>query len=111
MNQLTLDDAGPIGPIRNDLEEAYRVWLTDNPGVFALYERFAEEAFSRGKKFSISLLTERIRWEAHMTWEKDKDGFKVNNNFRAYLSRDLLARHPEFARFLQTRSVREDKAA
>jgi hypothetical protein len=114
MSQLTLDDAGPIGPIRNDLEEAYRAWLIHNPNIFPLFERFAREAYERGRKFSISLLTERIRWEARMTWEKDQGGFKINNNYRAYIARDLLARHPHYSEFLETRKVHdeeEDKAA
>ncbi len=111
MTQLTLDQAGPTGPIRNDLEEAYRVWLVEHPQVFALYERFAREAYERGKKFSISLLTERIRWEAKMTWGKDEAGFRINNSYRAYLSRDLLARNPHFAPFLETRKIHEQEDA
>lgn len=111
MTQLPLDDVGTLGPVRNELEEAYRAWLIEHPQVFGLYERFAQEAFEKGKKFSISLLTERIRWEVRMTWGKDSAGFKINNNYRAYVARDLLAKHPEYAACLGTRSVRSDEEA
>jgi len=90
----------------NSLEHAYRTWSFSNPQVFELYERFAQEAFARGKKFSISLLTERIRWEIQMGWEKDQEGFKINNNYRAYIARDLLDSHPEYGEFLQVRTTK-----
>jgi hypothetical protein len=32
-------------------------------------------------------------------------GFKINNNFRAYLARDLLAAMPELRGFLKIRAV------
>lgn len=106
--QLSLDSAGANGPIRNEIEESYRVWLGENPEVFILYEQFAKQAAETRRKFSISLLTERIRWEAVMTWGPDRDGFKVNNNFLAYIARDLVALHPDLQGYLTMRTVREE---
>lgn len=108
--QLTIEDAVGSRPIRNDLEEAYRVWLLANPGVFPLFERFALELAARGQRFSISLLTERIRWEAKMTLEADADQFKINNSYRAYLARDLVAKYPRLEPLMTLRCVKGDEA-
>jgi hypothetical protein len=41
-----------------------------------------------------------------MGWEKDQEGFKINNNYRAYIARDLLDSHPEYGEFLQVRTTK-----
>jgi len=108
MTQLTLEETATedgFGPVQNAMDLTARMWLRENPQIFPLYERFAEEIVRRGRRFSISLLTERIRWEMHMTWEPDEDGFKISNNHRAYLARYLVARHPEYAKFILCRTV------
>ena len=98
-------------PIRNDLERAYRKWRQAHPSVYALYVRFAKQAMTHKKPFSISLLTERVRWEVRETWEKDEEGFKLNNNHRAYISRDLIADMPELAGVLELRSISSEEAS
>jgi hypothetical protein len=90
----------------NELEAAYRAWRETHEEVFGLYRRFAKEAMSHGKPFSISLLTERIRWEIRSTWRKDVEGFKINNSHRAYIARDLIDELPELAGWIALRGVR-----
>ena len=99
--QLSLCEA----PARNGLEARYREWLHEHWPVFKLYERFALEACERRKQFSISLLTERIRWEVFMGIHKDADGYRINNNYRAYIARDLLQKYPQLYGLLETRRV------
>jgi hypothetical protein len=112
MTQLTFADAAvnedQFGPVQNEMDLVTRNWLRENPQIFPMYERFAEEIVRRGRRFSISLLTERIRWEAHMTWDLDDDGFKISNNHRAYLARYLIARHPDYAQFIICKTVKTD---
>ena len=108
MTQPTLNGTTPddgFGSIQNVMDLTARTWLRENPQIFPLYERFAEEIVQRGRQFSISLLTERIRWEMHMNWKPDEDGFKISNNHRAYLARYLVAKHPEYAKFIRCRTV------
>lgn len=100
--QLTLD---AVVPVRNELERAYRKWRGEHPSIYGLYLRFAKEALSHNRPFSVSLLTERVRWEVRESWAKDVDGFKLNNNHRAYISRDLIADLPELAGVLALRSI------
>jgi hypothetical protein len=109
MTQLTFADtmdADGFGPVQNEMDGLARNWLQENPQIFPLYERYAEEIVRRGRRFSISLLTERIRWEMHLNWEPDEDGFKISNNHRAYLARYLIARHPDYAKFIICKTVK-----
>ena len=86
----------------NHLQEKYETWKAANPQILSLYRRFAMQAMSAGKPFSISLLTERVRWE---TMVKKTGTFKVNNNYRAYIARDLASEIPDLAQFIETRRV------
>lgn len=104
MQQLTLDT---VAPIRNELERKYRVWLQTHVGVFKLFERFAIEMCGNQRRFSIGMLTERVRWEVATTWRRDEEGYKINNNYRAYIMRDLIAKYPELERLVECRKVRE----
>lgn len=89
----------------NRLDAAAKRWLEDNPQVLDLYERFALELLEKGKPFGMMLLTQRVRWEVHMNWNPDEDGFKVNNNHTPYISRILIAKHPALANLVRTRRV------
>ena len=61
----------------------------NNPNVFEYYKRFAQESVNAGNtKLSIALITERIRWELDVVTRSD-DGFKINNNQRAFYARKL----------------------
>lgn len=87
------------------LEREARDWMDEHPDVFALFERFARQMVERGRRFGIGQLTERVRWEVAATWSSS-DGFRVNNNHRAYVARRLVALHPSWAAWLETRRVR-----
>lgn len=109
MTQLSLDDAPAPGPARNDYEEGYRRWLETHEKVFRLFEVYALEMMQRKRRFGIAALLERVRWEVRMTWEKDEDGYKINNNHKPYIARDLIAKHPGLDELIETRSIRSDE--
>ena len=85
-----------------------RQWIEDNPQVFALFERFALQMVERGKRFGIGQLAERVRWEVAMSWDKDDQGFRINNNYRAYLARELIKRHPQIEPFIEMRKTKDE---
>jgi hypothetical protein len=93
-------------------DETYRAkalaWIEEHPQVFALFERFALQMVERNRRFGIGQLAERVRWEVAMTWTKDMDGFRINNNHRAYLARELINRHPKIADFIELRRLRSE---
>lgn len=97
----------------SDLERRYREWLATPAGqkVFALFERFALQMLDHGRRFGIALIAERVRWEIRTTWAVDESGWKINNSWRAYLSRSLIERYPGLAALIETRRVHGAHAA
>ena len=91
--------------LEDDHREAAAVWIDDNPRGWVLFERFALEAAGTGSPFGIGLIAERVRWETFLA-SRDRDGFKINNNHRAYLARALVAIHPELDGLLRFRRTR-----
>lgn len=81
-------------------------WIADSPRAFALFERFALQMVERGRRFGAKQLAERVRWEVAAQWEKDQDGYRLNNNIVAYVARELIRRHPEIELYLETRQIR-----
>lgn len=70
---------------------AFEKFDAENPHIFKLYVRFSREAKNAGyTKFSISSITERIRWETMIT-TRSEDGFKLTNNHKPFYARKLSA--------------------
>lgn len=102
MNQPTLFDE------QARLRQRAADWITANPQAFALFERFALQMAERGRSFGMKALAEKVRWEVMATWDKDADGYRLNNNLTAYLGRELVARHPELEPFIEFRRCRDE---
>ena len=78
-------------------------WMDANPSAMALFRRFATEALLAGRRIGIGAIAERVRWECAV--QTRGDGFKVNNSFRAYIARRLIAEMPALASIIETRSA------
>lgn len=99
-------DAAPAvrnNPDHEDLRAKAEEWIRENPAAYDLFVRFAKEAVARNRRFGISLITERVRWEARMTWRPDRRGFKMNNNHRAYVARKLIEDVPGVRELIELR--------
>lgn len=105
MTQLLLPETDPV---RNELERKYRDWKATHQEVYALFEKFALQMRQHGRRFGIGLIQERVRWEVRTTWAHDKDGYKLNDHYRAYIARDLIAQYPELKGMIETRKIRTD---
>lgn len=82
--------------------ERYEEFIRHNLGLFHAYHRMAVELKRQGwRRGSISLLTERIRWLYAIRTKGST--FKIDNRFRAYLSRTLMVYEPELDGFFETR--------
>lgn len=92
-----------------DIRAQAAVWIADNPQAFALFERFALALAERGRSFGMKALAERVRWEVLQTWADDAAGYKLNNNLVAYIGRELVARHPSLAGFIEFRKCRDER--
>lgn len=93
---------------RNSYELAYRKFLAADPKIFDTFRFYATQAMAKGRPFSAKLLAERVRWDAKVKWRRDRAGFKWNNNFTAYLARDLVSAIPALAPLLETRRTRDE---
>lgn len=99
----------------NRLRRRYHVWR-DTPGgqaAYALCRRYALEKLARGQRFGIAQLVERVRCDTPVAIEKDAAGYRINNSFRAYIARDLIAEVPALKPLIETRAiadVRQDRA-
>ena len=85
----------PHAAVETKWSRRYRDWITENPRVLELADAIALKAIARGKRLSSGSIVEILRWEAPGSWADDDAGYRVNQNFGAYLIRDLAERHPD----------------
>jgi hypothetical protein len=88
---------------KKDLRKATELWILQNPDVAKLFLRFARELAAKGRPFGIGLITERVRYECAMSTTPGK--FKINNNWRSYLARWLIAQDPSLEQWISFREV------
>ena len=71
------------------IQEKFEQFHEDNPRVYKLLVLFTLAARRAGwERYGISSIFERVRW--HLSIEThDKDGFKLNNNYRSRYARML----------------------
>ncbi len=82
-------------------------WMRNNPGVMKSLAHFAQTAKNAGRtKLGISMLIERVRWYGTVE-QRDKD-YKINNNHRAYIARELMNRHHELVDFFDVRRAGDE---
>jgi hypothetical protein len=67
--------------------------------------RFALEKLARGQRFETAKLVERVRGDVPVAIEKDEAGFRLNNNHRAYIARELIEKIPGLAELIETRKI------
>lgn len=86
------------------IEERWRDWSAANPWVLDALERLAADWLAAGhRKVGVKALWEVIRWQYGQT---TGDTFKANNDFTSRAARDLIARRPEWADAIETRTLR-----
>lgn len=88
---------------RGNLRRNCEKWIAEHPEVFELYEKIALARFAAGKSLSISLLTEEVRHEWTFKYNTE---FKISNSHRAYISRALVAKHPQLEEEFTFRETR-----
>lgn len=106
MDQLAISFEPYPHPDQGDLREQTREWMQENPGVMALFERFALEMASKRKHFGMRLIAERVRWEVAFTYNTE---FKINDHFTPYIARELVRRHPFLRDHLEFRKTKYEK--
>jgi hypothetical protein len=94
----------PFQDKQETLKQRALRWLRDNPDARRLFRRYATEMADHGIPFGIGALVERVRWQ-HLLEYQDDDGhvFKINNSYRAYIARWLIAHDPRLADLVRCR--------
>lgn len=92
-------------PKGRDLSAEAADWIRTHPLTAALFLKFARELASRGRRFGIGMITERIRYEGLFEGWKPED-YKVNNNHRAYIARWIIAQDPAIEKYIEFRETK-----
>jgi hypothetical protein len=90
--------------LMDHIELAFEEFHNDHPEVYYRLVELARQ-WRRGghAKLGIATLYEKLRWEWHMAGLEDKDGYKLNNNYKALYARLIMERNPELEGLFQIR--------
>lgn len=98
---------------KDPIETAYREWLRTGDGATvarAIRDRALALARRGWKHYGIAALFEAARFDHDLDIGPDVDGWRLNNNHRSRLARDLMARYPEeLGGFFETRELRSER--
>lgn len=91
------------------LQEKYDNWraTADGQEVYHAIEEAALRLRARGfNHYGIAALYEAARYTRALRVGPDAEGFKLNNNWKSRIARDLMAEHPDLIGFFETRTLR-----
>lgn len=91
--------------LQGKLERAFWQFHTDNPQIYHLLVRYAQEWKRDHTHCAIAALFERVRWQIGVDTRSD-DGLKLNNNHKAFYARLLELREPNLVGFFRMRQQR-----
>lgn len=91
------------------VEIDFRAWLATEDGKACLSEATSRALRLRERGFhhyGIGAICEAMRFDSSLHLGPDVDGFKLNNNHRAHLAREIVKSTPQLAGFFETRTLR-----
>jgi len=96
------DHVGPNPELT--IREAFLRFHRENPHVYAQLQAMAQEAQRAGAtKIGIGMMFEVLRWQTLLRTRGDD--FKLNNNYRSYYARLLIARNPALSELFELRRL------
>ena len=88
--------------LTNETGKNARIFDEENPYIYRLFRGLAINAYNAGhRKYSANGIFEYIRW--YMSVERKDKTYKMNNNYRAYYARKLMAEDSRFESFFEIR--------
>lgn len=94
------DDASGMETMTDEgtIDAAYRAWLATADGA-TIAKSIRDRAFAMKDRgfdhYGIAALFEAARFDRDLDVGPDADGWKLNNNFRSRLARDLMTKYPD----------------
>ena len=98
----------PVYELTMSNAEKFAAFHAANPHVADALEALAAQKLAVRQKVGIASLYERLRWEADI--QTIGDSYRLNNNHRAYYTRLLEERHPEWVGRIPKREQRDEAA-
>ena len=87
------------------IEERFDAFHAANPQVADALEHYAEQWLAAGhRRVGVKALVERLRWESGV--QTHGDAYRINNSLVSHYARLLIARRPEWADAIETRTLR-----
>lgn len=83
------------------LAERFAIFHQTNPHIAHALEALAAQWLTHHDHVGIAALFERLRWESGI--QTAGDAYRLNNSYRAFYSRLLIERRPEWADAFETR--------
>lgn len=103
---LSLEPTVQVGR-RATRQAEFEAFHEANPHVYRELRRMALWAHGRGhRRGAIELFWNRLRWEAYA--QTMGDVYKLNNNYKSFYARRLMAHEPALAGFFETRKSLAD---
>ncbi len=95
--------------VRPCIQDAFEAFHAENPHIFTLFCRYAEQARDAGhRRYSADALLHRLRW--HLSVEivatQGDGGFKLNDHFTSRYARKLMQEDARFAGFFELRTLK-----
>jgi len=93
----------------NDARAKYQQFHDENPWVMSHLADLALQLKRRGvRRYGIAPLFEVLRYQHAIRTTDPNSTFRLNNNYRAYYARDIMATYPELDGFFETRVSKAD---
>lgn len=94
--------------LENKTGQKARIFDEENPYIYKIFTQCALQALkAKHNRYSANGIFEYIRW--FRTVEKKDNTYKMNNNYRAYYARKLMAMDNRFVDFFEIREKKEVK--
>jgi len=77
-------------------------WIENNPEMYKAFKDKAVALARQGKRFSMRLLSEEIRWFFKTKGQPGKT-YKIKDGLTPYIGVRVCQAHPEVRKFIQTR--------
>ncbi len=92
------------------IEIAFREFHDENPEIYTKFSELCWYLYTQIgiRKCGVALIWERMRWD-FVLQTRSTDGFKLNNNHKAYYARMFMASHPMFKDFFNIRITRGER--
>lgn len=105
-----MTDQFELFPNMSQIERAFRLFVRENPDVVMMCVLFLRQAQSAGvEKVGMGEIFERLRWD-HKVDRRRRERFKLNNNYRSYMTRLIKQTYPgEFDTLIDTRKLRAEE--